>query len=50
MSKSKGNFLDPFKVVNESGAEILRLLMASEDYGQDLNVGGEILQRVKRSV
>ena len=46
MSKSQGNVIDPAKVTNKSGAEILRLWVAYEDYGQDVNVGNEIFQRV----
>ena len=46
MSKSKGNVIDPADVVKKRGAEILRLWVAYEDYGQDLNVGEEIFQRV----
>lgn len=46
MSKSQGNVIDPSEVIKENGAEILRLWVAYEDYGQDVNVSGEIFQRV----
>ncbi|MBK8201903.1 MAG: class I tRNA ligase family protein [Bdellovibrionales bacterium] len=46
MSKSQGNVIDPSEVINKAGAEILRLWVAHEDYGQDVNVGDEIFQRV----
>ena len=46
MSKSQGNVIDPAKVITQSGAEILRLWVAYEDYSQDVNVGDEIFQRV----
>ena len=46
MSKSKGNVIDPFKVIDKQGAEILRIWVASEDYSQDINAGEEIFQRV----
>ncbi|MCB0385259.1 MAG: isoleucine--tRNA ligase, partial [Bdellovibrionales bacterium] len=46
MSKSQGNVIDPAQVINKSGAEILRLWVAYEDYGQDVNIGDEIFQRV----
>lgn len=46
MSKSLGNTIDPLKVIKRSGAEILRLWVAYEDYGQDVNVGEEIFSRV----
>ncbi len=46
MSKSQGNAVDPAEVIKKSGAEILRLWVAYEDYGQDVNVGDEIFQRI----
>ncbi len=49
MSKSLGNTVDPQKVINESGAEILRLWVAYEDYGQDVTVGPEIFKRVSET-
>lgn len=49
MSKSKGNVLDPEKIVNTSGAEILRLWVASKNYSLDINPGEESFQRVTES-
>ena len=46
MSKSKGNVIDPADVIKKNGAEILRLWVAYEDYGQDVNLGNEIFQRI----
>ena len=46
MSKSKGNVIDPADVIKKSGAEILRLWVAYEDYGQDVNISNEMFQRV----
>lgn len=46
MSKSLGNVIDPLKVIKNSGAEILRLWVAYEDYGQDVNISEEIFARV----
>ena len=46
MSKSKGNVVDPADVFKKSGAEILRLWVAYEDYGQDVSAGPEIFTRV----
>ena len=46
MSKSRGNIMDPVPVIQKSGAEILRLWTASEDYSQDISVGEEMFQRV----
>lgn len=49
MSKSKGNVIDPADVIKKSGAEILRLWVAYEDYGQDVNISGEMFQRVSET-
>jgi len=43
MSKSQGNVIDPLKIINESGADILRLWVASTDYFEDVRIGKEIL-------
>ena len=43
MSKSVGNVVDPLKVIGESGADILRLWVASTDYFEDVRIGKEIL-------
>ena len=43
MSKSTGNVVDPLKIINESGADILRLWVASTDYFEDVRIGKEIL-------
>lgn len=45
MSKSKGNVLDPNKVVTTSGADILRLWAASTDYSEDVTISDEILKQ-----
>ena len=44
MSKSLGNVIAPQKVIKQSGAEILRLWVASSDYGDDPRFGNEILK------
>jgi isoleucyl-tRNA synthetase len=46
ISKSKGNFIDPFKAINKDGAEIMRLWVASEDYRDDIRLSQEILTRL----
>lgn len=46
MSKSKGNTVAPQAVIKESGAEILRLWVASVDYADDQRIGKQILQGV----
>jgi len=43
MSKSQGNVVDPLKIIPESGADILRLWVASTDYFEDVRIGKEIL-------
>jgi isoleucyl-tRNA synthetase len=43
MSKSMGNVVDPLKIINESGADILRMWVASTDYFEDVRIGKEIL-------
>ena len=44
MSKSGGNQLAPQKVIEQNGADILRLWVASSDYGDDLRIGPEIIK------
>jgi isoleucyl-tRNA synthetase len=45
MSKSKGNVVAPQKVVNNLGADILRLWVAATDYRNEMTVSDEILKR-----
>lgn len=45
MSKSQGTGISPNEVVKESGADILRLWVASSDYHEDVRCSEEILQR-----
>ncbi|SCY52371.1 Isoleucyl-tRNA synthetase [Nitrosospira sp. Nl5] len=49
MSKSKGNVIAPQKVMDTSGADILRLWVASTDYSGELSISDEILKRVVES-
>ncbi len=44
MSKSKGNVTAPQTVIQDSGADILRLWVAAADYSDDLRIGKEILK------
>jgi isoleucyl-tRNA synthetase len=46
MSKSVGNTILPQDVIKESGAEVLRLWVASCDYREELRVSKEILARI----
>jgi isoleucyl-tRNA synthetase len=49
MSKSKGNVIAPQQVMDELGADILRLWVASTDYSGELSISKEILKRVVES-
>jgi isoleucyl-tRNA synthetase len=46
MSKSQGNVIDPAEVMKDSGAEILRLWVAHEDFGDDLTISKEMMTRI----
>jgi isoleucyl-tRNA synthetase len=46
MSKSLGNVISPQDVIKESGAEIIRLWVASTEFTEELRVSKEILTRV----
>jgi isoleucyl-tRNA synthetase len=49
MSKSKGNTLSPQELMKTSGADILRLWVASSDYTSDIRFGPAILQGTAES-
>ena len=49
MSKSIGNTTSPEQVVNQYGADVLRLWVAQADYTSDLRIGPEILKNVADS-
>mgnify|MGYP000939869471 CR=1 FL=1 len=44
MSKSLGNVIAPQKIVEQNGADILRLWVASTDYWEDHNIGNDIIK------
>jgi isoleucyl-tRNA synthetase len=44
MSKSLGNVVAPQDVIKTSGADILRLWVASADYSDDMRIGPEIIK------
>ena len=46
MSKSLGNVIDPDKIVNHLGADILRLWASSVDYSSDMRIGEHMLQQL----
>ena len=45
-SKSLGNVTNPQKIMDQSGADILRLWVVASDYTQDLSVGPNILKQM----
>jgi isoleucyl-tRNA synthetase len=49
MSKSLGNTILPNDVVKRFGADVVRLWAASADYGQDVSVSEEILDRTSEA-
>ncbi len=46
MSKSVGNVIDSQEIIEQYGAEILRLWVAAEDYTEDIRISDEILKRL----
>lgn len=49
MSKSLGNVIDPNKVCDQMGADILRLWVASTDTSSDVAIDNEILKRTSEA-
>ena len=45
MSKSLGNVVEPQKVIDQMGADVLRLWIASADYRNEMSVSDTILKR-----
>lgn len=45
LSKSKKNYVDLEKLINQYGADILRLWVASTDYRSDVSISDEIIKR-----
>ena len=45
MSKSLGNTVSPQSVINNMGADILRLWVASTDYSSEMKISDQILKR-----
>ncbi|MGB0749595.1 MAG: isoleucine--tRNA ligase [Magnetospiraceae bacterium] len=46
MSKSLGNIVSPQDVVDQYGADILRLWVVTSDYSDDLRIGPEIIKQL----
>lgn len=49
MSKSLGNTIDPLKLFQLHGADIVRLWVASVDYTEDVRISEDIIKQVKES-
>ena len=49
MSKALGNTVAPQKVINELGADVLRLWVAATDFSSEMSVSDEILKRTSES-
>ncbi len=49
MSKSLGNVIPPQKIMNDLGADVLRLWVAATDFSAEMNVSDEILKRTADS-
>lgn len=49
MSKSLGNGIDPQEIIDDMGADILRLWVASADYRNDVTVSKGILKQVSEA-
>jgi isoleucyl-tRNA synthetase len=49
MHKSAGNAIPPQDIIDEYGADILRLWVASEDYRTDIKVSFDLLKQVSES-
>jgi isoleucyl-tRNA synthetase len=49
MSKSLGNSIEPQDIIEQSGADILRLWVSMSDYTQEVRLGKEVLARAVES-
>jgi len=49
MSKSRGNVIAPQKIMEQMGADILRLWVAASDYSADINISQDILKQLAES-
>lgn len=49
MSKSLGNGIDPQEIVEQYGADILRLWVASSDYHADIRISKDILKQLSEA-
>lgn len=49
MSKSIGNVIDPLKMIDQYGADVVRLWVATVDYQSDVRISDEIMKQVAES-
>ena len=49
MHKSAGNGIDPAEIIDQYGADILRLWVASSDYHADIRISKEILKQLSEA-
>ncbi|MDD3126735.1 MAG: isoleucine--tRNA ligase [Candidatus Izemoplasmatales bacterium] len=49
MSKSLGNTIDPNKIINSLGSDILRLWVASVDYQSDVRISDDLINQVSET-
>ena len=49
MSKSQGNGLSPQSIIDQYGADILRLWVASSDYHSDVRISNDILKQLSEA-
>ena len=57
MSKSMGNVVDPLKMMEQYGADILRLWVMTSDYAEDIRIGkntlkntGDLYRRIRNTL
>ncbi len=46
MSKSLGNAIDPLKIINQQGADLLRLWVATVDYQSDVRISNDVMNQI----
>jgi len=49
MSKSKGNIIQPSEIINQYGADVLRLWVSSVNYSEDVRIGNHVIKQVSES-
>ncbi len=49
MSKSKGNGIAPNDILNQYGADVMRLWVASSDYRQDMRISKDMLKHISQN-